>query len=217
MRKIYIVILAIIVLSFVVGFYFYPRMPLQMVSHWNAKGEADGFILKFWGLFLMPAISLGLFLLFALFPKIDPMKENIAKFRKYFDGFVLAIIIYLFYIYILTILWNLGIYFDMAKFIIPSIAALFYFAGVLVGKAQRNFFIGIRTPWTLSSDNVWNKTHKLGSKLFKVSGIIGLLGIFFGDYAFYFVLFPVFFSAFYLIFYSYFEYQKERRKNNQTQ
>jgi uncharacterized membrane protein len=87
---------------------------------------------------------------------------------------------------------------------------LFYYLGILVENAKQNWFIGIRTPWTLSSEKVWNKTHKIGGKLFKVAGLIAFAGILFQDYAIYFVLVPVILIAVYLVIYSYFEYQKSK-------
>lgn len=210
MRKYTIIILLIIFLSFVVGFYFYQKMPEKMASHWNTQGQVDSYISKSWGLFLMPIISLLLSLLFLLIPKIDPLKENIAKFRKYFDLFVLLIIIFLFYLYLLTIIWNIGIRFDMIQVLIPAFGILFYCAGILVENAKRNWFIGIKTPWTLSSDSVWERTHKIGGKLFKLSGMISFFGLFFSDYALLFVLIPAIFTAIYTVIYSYFAYQKEK-------
>jgi len=211
MKKSYLVIIVLILISFGLGIYLYPQMPDEMASHWNIKGEADGYMSKFWGLFLMPIILLGLFLLFILIPKIDPLKANIAKFRKYFDGFMVLIMVFLFYIYLLSIAWNLGKRFDMSQMMVPALGILFYYCGILVENAKRNWFIGIRTPWTLSSEKVWEKTHKIGGKLFKVTGLIILLGIFFPNYAFYFILVPVLLAAFYTITYSYFEYQKETK------
>lgn len=183
-------------------------MPDTVASHWNERGEVNGYMSKFWGLFLMPIISVIMFLFFLLIPKIDPLKENIDKFRKYFDNFILLIILFLFYIYLLTIFWNLDKRFDMGSFIVPPIGILFYYAGILVENAKRNWFIGIRTPWTLSSDNVWDKTHKLGGKLFKIGGIITVFGVFFPKYSFYFI-FPIFFVSIYLFIYSYLEHKKE--------
>jgi len=92
---------------------------------------------------------------------------------------------------------------------IPAMAALFYYCGILVENAKRNWFIGIRTPWTLSNEKVWEKTHKLGGKLFKAAAIIILFGIVLKGYALLFILVPVIFVSFYLIVYSYVEYQKE--------
>jgi uncharacterized membrane protein len=76
-------------------------------------------------------------------------------------------------------------------------------------KTKRNWFIGIRTPWTISSDIVWDKTHKIGGKLFKISGIIALVGIASGKYAIFFIIIPLIFTALYTIIYSYLEYTKE--------
>jgi len=211
MKKINILIFLIILLSFGVGAYFYPQMPERIVSHWNSQGEANGSISKFWGLFLMPIISLIMFLLFNLLPKIDPFKANIEKFRKYFDWFILTIIIFLFYLYVLTIFWNLGYKFDFMGFLVPAFGLLFYYAGILIQNAKRNWFIGIRTPWTLSSDKVWDKTHRLGGKLFKLAGAMCLVVILFPAVAIYFVLIPIICFSFYLILYSYLEYRNESR------
>jgi len=211
MRKSRIIILLIILISFAVGIYLYPLFPDTMASHWNVQGQVDGYMSKFWGAFLMPFIVVGLFLLFIVIPKIDPLKENIEKFRKYYETFIVAIILFLFYIYILTLVWNLGITFDMNRFLIPAFGILFYYAGILVENAKRNWFIGIRTPWTLSSEVVWEKTHRIGGKLFKIAGIIALLGIFVPQYTFFLVMIPVLSFSLYVIAYSYFEYQKEKR------
>jgi uncharacterized membrane protein len=84
---------------------------------------------------------------------------------------------------------------------------LFYYIGVLLQFVKRNWFIGIRTPWTMSSDVVWEKTHRLGAKMFRASGIIALAGAFIPKYALALILLPVLFTAAYLIYYSYREYK----------
>ena len=210
MRKSEIIILGIILISFIIGIYFYAQMPSMMASHWNAQGEVDGYISRFWGTFLFPIILVGLLILFTFIPKIDPLKENIKKFRKYFDTFIILITIFLSYIYCLTLFWNIGKRFDMNIFIMPAIGIIFYYAGVLMENAKRNWFIGIRTPWTLSSENVWNKTHKIGGKLFKILGIISFMGILFPKYIIFLVLISALSVSMYTIVYSYFEYKKEK-------
>jgi len=213
MRKINILVSGVILLSFATGIYFYPQVPEKMASHWNARGEVNGYLSKFWGLFLIPFVSSALFLFFLLIPKIDPLGENIEEFREYYDGFIVLFVLFLSYIHILTLLWNLGYRFDMGQAIIPSLGFLFFYLGILMENAQRNWFIGIRTPWTLSSEDVWDKTHKLGGKLFKVAGVIAVLGIFFKDYALLFLLAPILGFTIYLVIYSYFEYQKLARSH----
>ncbi|MCD6528067.1 SdpI family protein [bacterium] len=101
-----------------------------------------------------------------IIPKIDPLKKNLEKFRNYFERFFILLFLFLFYLYLLTIFWNLGLRFYIGQAMIPALAILFYYCGVLLEKAKRNWFIGIRTPWTLSSDEVWDKTHQLGGRLF---------------------------------------------------
>lgn len=211
MRKSELFMLVIIIACFVIGIYLYPKMPEQMASHWNAQGKVDGYMSRFWGVFLMPFVFVGLALLFIAIPRIDPLKNNIEKFRKYYDGFIILFFIFMLLVYFQTILWNLGIEISPNLAFPILMGFLFFYIGVLLENAKRNWFIGIRTPWTLSSDKVWNKTHKLGSKMFKTAGIIALIGFLFQKYATYFILIPVLFAAFYLIVYSYFEYQKEKK------
>jgi len=146
--------IAIIILSFFVGVYFYPKMPDRMASHWNIRSEVDGYLPKFWGLFLMPLVSLVMFGLFLAVPKIDPLKENIKKFEKYYCGFILTMIVFLFYIYILTIGANLDLEFNMGMLLIPGMSLLFFYIGLMLENSKRNWFIGIRTPWTLQNDKV---------------------------------------------------------------
>ncbi len=209
MRKIYFLTLGIILISFIVAFYVYPKMPNEMASHWNIKGEVDDYMSKLWGTFLIPFLSFVLFFLLVMIPELDPLKKNVKDFRKHYDRFVLVMVTFLFYIYLLTIFWNLDYHFNMTQLIAPSFAALFYYIGVLTQHAKRNWFIGIRTPWTLSSEEVWNKTHKRSGVLFKLSGFIALFGVILPNQAIWFILLPVIISAIYLIIYSYFEFKKQ--------
>lgn len=208
LRKSEIISLLIIMISFIIGISFYSLLPDKVASHWNAKGEVDGYMSKFGGLFLMPIISLVLLLLFIIIPKIDPLKHNIEKFRKYFDGFIVLMMLFLFYLYILTILWNIGVRFNFVHLLVPIFSIFFYYCGILIQKAQRNWFIGIRTPWTLSNEQVWNKTHKIGGILFKIAGIISLIGILLPEYALFFVICPLIIASLFPVIYSYFAYQK---------
>lgn len=199
----------VILVSFVLAFALYPEMPEEMASHWNASGKVDGYIPKFLGVFLMPFLSLFMAGLFLLIPKVDPLKANIERFRKYYDGFIVFMLMFLLYIYILTLVWNLGFEFNMTRMILPSVGLLIYYLGILMENAKRNWFIGIRTPWTMSSDRVWDKTHAIGSRIYKAAGLIALVGIFFETYAMFLFFIPIVFGNIYLVVYSYLEYRTE--------
>jgi uncharacterized membrane protein len=207
LNKFFIAIGALVLVFFILAGVLYPLIPEVMASHWNAKGEADGTISRFWGLFLFPLISLGMAAILLVIPKIDPLKANMQRFKNYYYGFIIAFLAYFLYVYILTLVWNLGWEFDFSQTVIPAIGILMIIVGVLVSKAKRNFFIGIRTPWTLSSDEVWNKTHELGGKLFKVAGVIIVLLSFVPEIAIYVLLGLVFGIVIWLVIYSYVLYR----------
>ncbi|MFH1447895.1 MAG: SdpI family protein [Candidatus Micrarchaeota archaeon] len=212
MRNSKIAMLVICVMFFAMALYFYPQFPEKVASHWNAGGEVDGYMPKFWGVFLFPLISVFLAILFILIPLIDPLKSNIEKFRHYYDRFIIIVMLFFLYIYILTILWNTGTRFDMSALLAPAIGILIYYCGVLMENAKRNWFIGIRTPWTLSNDKVWNKTHKLGARLYKIAGVVAFLGVFLQSFASYLMVLPIVLASIYCVVYSYFEYQKQVKK-----
>ena len=208
-KNIQILIIGLILVSFLIGAYLYPYMPEKMASHWDANGSVDGYMPKLWGLFLLPVISAILFLVYMLVPKIDPHKGNIEKFRGHFDVFILLLFVFLFYVHMLTMLWNLSYRFNIIQLLAPAFGLLIYYAGIMMENAKQNWFIGVRTPWTLSSEVVWDKTNKLAGKLFKVAGVLAAMGLIFPKYAIFLILVPVILAAVYPIIYSYQKYQQE--------
>lgn len=211
MKKYETIVGIIILLSFAIGIYFYPKIPDLMVSHWNIQGRADGYIQKFWGLFLMPFLSIFLYLLMSFFPEIDPLKNNVKKFRKYYNSFLVLIMLFLFYLDILMIAWNLGYTFSMVQFLLPAMGIVFYYSGVLMENSSMNWFIGIKTPWTLSSQEVWKKTNRLGGKLFKIVAIVTFLSIFLGSISFWIMIASLLGIVIYVYVYSYLEYKKGKK------
>lgn len=211
MRTIIMVSLLIISIHFLIGIYFYPQMPEQMASHWNIR-EVDGYLPKFWVLFLTPFISVGMFLLFLAIPKIDPLRQNIERFKKYYYGLMVTFLIFLLYLDSLVIYWNMDGKFSMFQALAPAMGILFYYIGVLTENAKRNWFVGIRTPWTLSNESVWNKTHRLGGKLFKISGVlVAILGFVLEQYFVFLILGLVIVDTVYVTAYSYLEYKNQSR------
>ena len=203
----FIIVLALFVISTIV----YPSLPSRLITHWGASGEANGYSSKLFGLFFLPIITFVLLVLFFFIPRIDPLKKNIEKFKGYYALFVLLFVLYMGFIHIISILLNYGMKINIMFFILPAMGLLFFFMGFLLEKTKRNFFIGIRTPWTLSSDKVWGQTHKLGGKLFKICGVIAILGLFFTKYAIWFILVPILASVIVLVIYSYVKYTQIKK------
>lgn len=210
MKRSETIILGIVLLSFAVGILSYPYLPEKVPLHWSFKGEVDSTISRSMGAFLVPFAALILYGVFMLVPRVDPMKENIAKFRKYYDEFLGLLFAFFLYVYLLNISWSLGYRFNFLQFLAPAFGAVFYILSTFIGNARRNTSMGIRTPWTLQSDEVWRKTHEACGKVFKIMGVAAALGFFFPSYALGFILIPIFGMAVFTMVYSYREFQKEK-------
>ena len=206
-----IVVLIMIATATIIGLLLWNQLPNQMASHWNVNDQVDGFTSKFTGVFMLPLITLGMLLLFLVIPSIDPLKANIAQFRGAFNLFIVLMVAFMMYLYGLTLAWNLGFTnFRMSGAMLPAIGLLFVFIGFMMRQAKRNFFIGIRTPWTLSSDLVWNETHRIGAILFMISGALAFIGGFFGGTTAFWLMFaPIIGSTLFLLVYSYMLYRRE--------
>jgi len=203
-------IVAVIILTVAITILVYPELPGQIPSHWNIEGEVDGYLPRFWGALVIPLVMLPFTALFFLLPRIDPLKENYRKFQGYYEGFILMFVVFLFIIQLQILLWGLG--FPISpNLLLPLILGVFFiYLGFLVEHAEQNWFVGIRTPWTLSSERVWKKTHARGGTLFKIAGVIAMAGVFFREYSLWFTLVPVLIVAMYTVIYSYLEYRKEK-------
>lgn len=200
-----------IAIAIIAGAMLWNQLPDQMASHWNVNDQVDGTMPRFWGVFMMPLIALGMMALFLIIPNIDPLKANIAKFRETFNIFIVLIIAFMLYVHGLTLAWSLGnTDFKMSMAMLPFTGVLFIAIGLMLRRAKRNFFIGIRTPWTLSSDTVWDKTHQIGSVLFMASGAFAMIGgVFGGMTAFWLMFVPLIGSTLFLVVYSYVLYRDE--------
>jgi uncharacterized membrane protein len=212
MKAVLLFAAAIILIGFASAAYFYPQMPENMISHWGAQGEPNGYMPKAIALFLMPVLSILMIGLFIVIPRIDPMKQNIKKFYGFYEGLIALIVLFLLYIHALTIAWNLGFNFPMMLALPPALGVLFFYIGIMIRHSKRNFSIGIRTPWTLVNDTVWKKTHDLGSKLFKVAGIIAVLSVLVPDYSFWITIGPIIIFTIFIYVYSYWVYRQVGKK-----
>lgn len=186
----------------------YPQLPETIATHWDIAGEPNGFSSRRWGLAFGPLSLLVILVLYVVIPRLDPLRGNIEKFGRAYEVFFAALGVFLVYVYFLSLWYNLGHIFNVGTALIPALAALFFIVGGMLKEAKRNWFVGIRTPWTMSSDIVWEKTHKLGSILFKLLALAILLTVFFPAYSFWVIIAGAVGIAVLLLAYSYVEYRK---------
>jgi len=211
MNLIRIAIIAGLILTFIVSLAAYPLLPDTVVSHWNAAGVPDGTTGKLAGIGLVPVIMVGLVALLMFLPRIDPLRKNYAAFRNWYDGFILAFVLFMLAVQCQIILWSLGYHISMNLVMPILIGLLFLYTGFFLEKVEPNWFAGIRTPWTLSSPTVWKKTHLLGGKLFKLAGIISCAGALFSSLALWFILVPVIAAALVSVAYSWYAFSQEQK------
>lgn len=212
MRLMQWIILALLAVSLAVSVLALDALPGRVASHWNAEGQVDGYMEKGAGTLLMPVLAVVLVGVFYALPYIDPLRKNILEFREYYEGFILVFVAFFTYLNFITIAWNLGYSFNMGAMLVPAVGVLFIYIGFLCGKSRQNWFIGIRSPWTLSSERVWEKTHFLAKKVFIAVGVLWiLLGVLFPKM----ILVPVaivLLASVGLFAYSYFAYRKEEER-----
>lgn len=150
----------------------WPSAPERIPVHWSVTGEVDRYGGRFEGIFLMPVLALGIYLLFRFIPRLDPGRANYPAFAGAFGTLRLAILAVMAAIYGVMLLAMRGHAVDMATVLPFLIGALFVVIGSVLGKFRPNWFFGIRTPWTLSSKEAWVKTHRAGGWLFIAIGVL---------------------------------------------
>lgn len=198
-----------IFLSIITSFLFYNELPLSMASHWNAQGVVDGYSSRLFNVLFFPLLQIFLFLLLIYIPKLDPKKMNIKLFEGNYSLFISVIMIFMYLVQLQAFLWNIDIKLPMEVTMPILIGILFIFVAQLIKSAKQNYTIGIRTPWTLASEKVWDKTHELGAKLFRVGGILTILSSLIPKYSFISIFVFILLPSIYLFIYSYVEYKKE--------
>ncbi|MCL4514372.1 MAG: SdpI family protein [Firmicutes bacterium] len=157
----------------------YPTLPDRIPIHWNIRGEIDGWSSRS-GVFIMPAGIIGLYLLFLVLPLIDPRRENYPKFQSTYRILRWTFVIFMTALGGITLAAARGVPINIS-FVVPvMVSVLFIIFGNLMGRIRYNWFVGIRTPWALSSEDVWRLTHRVAGRAWVIGGLISLVGAFFG-------------------------------------
>jgi uncharacterized membrane protein len=148
------------------------RLPDRVPSHWDAAGHVNGYTSRAWILTMMPAIMLAVAVLLPRLPAIDPRRANYEKFRPTYDLVVNVVLTLNLFIHAALLAAGAGMRVPMEKMTPVAVGVLFLVLGNVMPRARSNWLFGIRTPWTLSSDRVWERTHRLGGVLFVCAGFL---------------------------------------------
>ena len=163
--------LVIAALAIVLSIWAYPSLPPTVATHWNFRGEPDGFSGRLMAVLIGPLVILFLTLLFNVLPRLDPRRANYAKFVSTYWLFANAVIAFMLIAHALVLATGLGYSVRIDRWMPIGIGVLLIFLGNYLTRIEPNWFIGIRTPWTLSSDTVWRKTHRTGGFVMVLAGL----------------------------------------------
>ena len=146
------------------------RIPARAPIHWNLAGEIDRWGTKGWSLCLLPIASIAIALLLRVAPRLDPKLRNAAaapseRMSSALQILRLSLVVFFFVVFLLLLAAALGFSFSLSRILLNSILLLLAVIGNYLGVLRPNYFVGLRTPWTLENPETWRATHRLGGKL----------------------------------------------------
>lgn len=165
----------LVVVSVIASVVAYSSMAGRVPTHWNMQGEADGWSSRFVVAWMIPLMMATMLVIFRILPHIDPRRANYEKFRGAYDAIVVMTMVFMAGLHMLLLASATGWEVPVGRLVPAGIGAFFMVLGVLLPRAHPNWFIGIRTPWTMTSDVAWERTHRLGGTLFLLSGVLAVL------------------------------------------
>jgi uncharacterized membrane protein len=174
-RATYVTVGLLIIATFVATMFVYPDLPASVPTHWDIHNRVNGWSPK-WMLFVLgPGMMLALSALFFALPWLSPKQFEVDSFRSTYLFIMLLFVTLMAYVQALILWVALGHAIDVGRAIMGGLCLMFALLGNVLGKVRRNFYIGIRTPWALANEQVWNATHRFAAKIFVVGGLLGLI------------------------------------------
>ena len=165
---------------FALAAFAWTRVPERVPVHWDVEGNPDRFGGRAEGLLLIPCLTAGLYALLLLLPRIDPGQANYRSFRGAYGWIRFALTAFLAGLFAVTTAETMGVPVAGARLAMPLTGVLLVVIGNQIGRVRPNWFVGARTPWTLSSKRSWDKSNRLcgrvlvvGGGLFIAAGVIG--------------------------------------------
>lgn len=158
----------------------YPSLPDRVPTHWNFRGEIDGWSSPPLAAFLMPGTMAGLFGLLFILPWLSPRNFTVDTFRETYNYVMVIVTALMGYMHVIILQAGLHQKIDVSKALVGGLMLFFALIGNVLGKVRRNFWMGVRTPWTLASETVWIATHRFAARLFVGGGLLGALAAWLG-------------------------------------
>lgn len=200
----------IVVASILITALVYPRLPATVPTHWNISGQVDGYSNKAWGAWFPTGLLILMWGMIKWLPSIDPRGANYAKFSAAFEAIISMIMLFIFALQIVMLAAALGQPVEMDRLVPAGIGLLLLGLGNLLPRARPNWFVGIRTPWTLSNDRVWERTHRVGGYFFVAGGaLIVLTAVVASHWAFGVMIAVCTTAAVFVLVYSYVAWRQE--------
>ncbi|ADJ26985.1 protein of unknown function DUF1648 [Dehalogenimonas lykanthroporepellens BL-DC-9] len=207
--------LALIAGMFIASAVAWPNAPDSIPVHWGITGEPDRYGGKFEGLLLTPIMAIGLYLMLLFLPRIDPKRTNYQRFAGIYRLIRIMMVVFMAGIHGVVLAAVFGYDIDIGMTIMIMAGLLLAVLGNYFGKMKPTWFVGIRTPWTLTSDRSWDRTHRLGGRLFVILGLLlagaGVIG---QEWAFYTVFGLLFVMIIFLVVYSYLIWEADPDRRN---
>lgn len=207
-----LLIWAIIAIQIIVAVYGFAVLPDTVPIHWGANGQANGYGPKWLGTFLFPLINIGIYVLVRVLLATGPRlggRENTAANLQLVKIILPSIMLFMLIVQLAATAQTLGMAFDMTMVLMLALSVLFLFLGNYMGKMRRNFWMGIRTPWSLANAVVWERTHRLGGWLFVAVGLLGIPCSFVPALRIWGIIVPLLAISVFLYIYSYICYQRQ--------
>ena len=178
-RNYFLIAAAVIVATLIATVVIYPRLPGQIPMHWNFRGDIDHYGSRE-SIFLLPGVMAAAVLLFAVLPWLSPRRFQVDTFRSTYLYIMVLVVGLIAYLHVLMLWAALSKPLNMSRSLLGALFLFLILLGNVLGRVRRNFYVGVRTPWTLASEKVWYSTHRFAAKAFVIAGFLGLLSVIVG-------------------------------------
>ena len=167
--------IGLLLISIILSIYYNGKLPETVPTHWNIHNQVDQYGSKLMPVLLGPCMLLFSLLLTVALPKLSPKQYEIDKFESTFAYAMVLVGGLMFFISFCILKATDGVKMDFGSWFMAAMFIFFALLGNVLGKVRQNFYMGIKTPWTLASPQVWDATHRMAGKLWFFGGILGAI------------------------------------------